>query len=267
MSISKRFALSLIIVTTLALQGCLDSSGPDSGDPENGDPPAVPYVHNQNPGLSANDFLADSNFTELVVEVDYMEGYPPDNEALDSLASFLEQRLHKTSVTILDPTVVPSGNQDSYSADAIRDLEEEHRNEFTETTADTRLTAYMLIVDGHYTQNNVMGIAYYNTSSAFFGAAYDEASGGFGQTSRFLMEAVSYRHEFGHLLGLVNISDSGTEMQQDHQDEEHGHHCDDDQCLMYYAMESTDLFGQLAGEQIPPLDPNCLDDLRGNGGR
>lgn len=267
MAAYKRLLISIAVVATLAVQGCLDSSGPAPSDPDNDDPASEPFTHNQNPGMAASDFLADSNFTELVVEVDYMEGYAPNTEALESLESFLNQRLNKATVTILDPTVVPSGNQDSYSADDIRNLEGEYRDEITETTEDTQLSAYMLIVDGTFTQNSVMGIAYYNTSSAFFGAAYDEASGGLGQTSRFLIEAVSYRHEFGHLFGLVNLLGSGTEMQQDHQDEENGHHCDNDQCLMYYAMETTDLFGQFTGDEIPPLDQNCLDDLQANGGR
>lgn len=251
-----------IIFSGLFLQSCLDSTSP--GDNE---PPPQPYSHTLNPGIAANDFLADSNFTELVVEIDYMEGYAPNDEALDSLKAFLEQRLNKTSVTLLDPTVIEPGGQDSYSANEIRSLEGQHRDEFTQNTDSDRLTAYMIIVDGKFNQNNVLGIAYYNTSNAFFGAAYEEASGGVGQTSRFKIEATSFRHEFGHLFGLVNIEGSGTEMQHDHQDEENGHHCDNDSCLMYYAMETTDLFGQFVGEDIPSLDDNCILDLRANGGR
>lgn len=252
--------LSLILLA-FTVYGCLDSSGP------NGDPSPQPYPHQLNPGVSANHFLSDSTFTELVVEVDYMEGYAPNTEALDSLEAFLEQRLNKTSVTILDPTVIPAENQNSYSANQIRELEEQHRDEFTETTTSNRLAAYMLIVDGQYNEENVLGIAYYNTSSAFFGAAYEESSGAIGQVSRYLIEATSFRHEFGHLLGLVNIEGSGTNMQQDHQDEEHGNHCDNEECLMYYAVETTDLFGQFVGEEIPPLDANCIADLQGNGGK
>lgn len=252
----------ILILTAMVFQSCMDSTG--SGDSDDADI-ARPYSHLRNPGASANDFLADSNFTELVIEVDYMEGYAPNAKALDSLKAFLEQRLNKTSVTILEPTVIPPGNQDSYSAAEIRAFEDEHRDEFTKSTQDNQLTAYMVIVDGYFNQNNVLGIAYYNTSNAFFGAAYDEASGGIGQASRFLIEATSFRHEFGHLFGLVNIEGSGTEMQRNHQ--ANGHHCDNDQCLMYYAMETTDLFGQFVGEEIPSLDQNCIDDLQANGGR
>lgn len=255
----------ILFLLGLGLQSCMDSTGPE--EPEETEQQPEPYSHIDQPGFSANDFLADSNFTELVIEIDYMEGYAPNEEALDSLEAFLKRRLHKTSITILEPTVIPPGGQNAYSGSEIRDLEEQHRDEFTETVEDDQLAAYMIIVDGEYTQQNVLGIAYYNTSNAFFGAAYDQASGGVGQASRFKIEATSFRHEFGHLFGLVNIDGSGTEMQNDHQDEENGHHCDNDQCLMYYAMESTDLFGEFIGEEIPSLDQNCLLDLQDNGGK
>lgn len=257
---------SLILFTAvifgLLLQSC---DGPTSTTED--DDSTQPYSQTENPGLAANDFLDDANFSELVIEIDYMEGFAPNQEALDSLEAFLEQRLHKSSITILEPTEIPSGGQDAYSATDIRNLEEEHRSEFTETTGSDQLTAYMIIVDGYFDQSNVLGIAYYNTSNAFFGPAYEDASGSIGQPSRYLIEAVSFRHEFGHSFGLVNIPGSGTDMQHEHQDEENGHHCDNDECLMYYAMETTDLFGQFVGEEIPPLDNNCILDLQTNGGR
>jgi predicted Zn-dependent protease len=199
------------------------------------------------------------------VEIDYMPGYEPNAEALDSLKAFFEQRLHKNSITIKEPTQIESRNQASYSANDVRNIESEERSTFSE--GDT-LAAYFMIVDGDYSQRDLMGIAYYNTSNAFFGPAYDEASSGPGSISRYRVEAISFRHEFGHLFGLVDIPNSGTEMQEPHRDQEHGNHCDNDQCLMYYATQTTDLIGNTVGDQeITPLDANCIADLRANGGR
>lgn len=248
-----------VILAAFVLQSCLDSSGPDTGEIE------PPYSHTGQPGHAANDFLSDSTFTNLIVEVDYMPGYAPNERALDSLKAFFQQRLHKSSITIKEPTEIPPGGQDQYSANDIRELESEQRSTFTQ--GDT-LAAYFVIVDGTYEERNLLGIAYYNTSNAFFGPAYDEASSGTGSPSRFQVEATSFRHEFGHLFGLVDIPGSGTEMQEPHQDEEHGNHCDNDQCVMYYAMETTDLIGNtLGGEEIPPLDANCIADLQANDGK
>lgn len=248
-----------IVALALLLQSCFDSTGP-----QNQSPNEEIYSHAQRPGTSANDFLADSNFTNLIVEVDYMPGYAPNEEALDSLKGFLEQRLNKSSITIKKPTSIPSGEQDRYSAQEIRDIEEERRSTFTQ--GDT-LAAYMMIVDAKYEEQNLLGIAYYNTSNAFFGPAYEEASSGVGSPSRYLTEATSFRHEFGHLFGLVANPYSGTEMQQDHNDPNHPEHCNNDQCLMYYALETTDIIGNTLGEEIPPLDANCIADVQANGGK
>lgn len=247
----------LVAVTTLFGISCSNNST-NSGDQNQ-------YSHIENPGASANDFLSGESYNSLEVEIDYMQGFEPSSEALNSLEAFLEQRLNKQSITINTPTQIPAVGQASYTADEIRDLEEEHRDKYTEAN---KLRAYMIIVDGEYEEGNVIGIAYFNTSSAFFGATYDEVSGGgLGEPSRELTESVSFRHEFGHLFGLVNIPGSGTEMQTNHQDTENGRHCDNDICLMYYAMENAGVFGQFMGEQIPELDANCVADLQANGGK
>lgn len=224
-----------------------------------------PYSHVARPGSAANDFLADSNFTGLVVEVDYMPGYPPNERALDSLKAFFEQRLHKGSVTIKEPEMIDSRGEEKYSTDEIRQIEKEERSTFTEGGT---LAAYMVIVDAKYEERDLLGIAYYNTSNGFFGPSYEEASSGIGPPSRYQIEAISFRHEFGHLFGLVNVPNSGTEMQTPHQDTQHGSHCDNDQCLMYYATERTNLIAsQISGDEITPLDATCKADLQANGGK
>lgn len=236
-----------------------------SGPPADGVDEAFSYSHTQQAGTAANDFLSGAEFTHLLIEVDYMPGYEPNIEALDSLKAFMEQRLHKSSVTIQDPTVVDSRGQERYSAQEISQIEQEERNTFT--TKDT-LAAYMIIVDGKYEEQDLLGIAYFNTSNAFFGPSYEEASSGIGPPSRYQIEALSFRHEFGHTFGLVNIPNSGTEMQNPHQDTEHGHHCDNENCLMYYATERTNLVvDTFSGDEIPRLDDNCRADLEANGGK
>lgn len=71
-------------------------------------------------------------------------------------------------------------------------------------------------------------------------------------------------HEFGHLFGLVNI---GTDMVENHEDTEHSKHCDKNNCLMYYASETTEIASFLIGNDIPELDENCKNDLIANGGK
>lgn len=258
-----RKVIYLIILCAIAIGTvcCSDYSAPTAS---NGDE-STSYSHTEQAGTAANDFLSQAKFSHLIVEVDYMPGYAPNSQALDSLKAFMGQRLNKTSITIQPATVIESRGQQRYSASEIRQIEEEERSTFS--SGDT-LAAYMVIVDGKYEEQDLLGIAYYNTSNAFFGPSYEEASSSIGPPSRYQIEAISFRHEFGHTFGLVNIPNSGTEMQTAHQDVENGHHCNNENCLMYYATQRTNLVvGTLSNDEITPLDANCLADLAANGGR
>ena len=68
----------------------------------------------------------------------------------------------------------------------------------------------------------------------------------------------------GHILGLVDI---GSPMQTNHKDAAHGNHCNNTNCLMYYASETTDVLGFLITGNVPVLDANCRADLTANGGK
>jgi len=118
--------------------------------------------------------------------------------------------------------------------------------------------------NGVYTDNHVLGVAYKNTSAALFGKKLHDNSGGIGQPGRTKLVATVAEHEMGHLLGLVNL---GSPMQTGHQDTAHGSHCSNSNCLMYYASETSDIFGFLITGSIPAFDANCRADLRANGGQ
>jgi hypothetical protein len=235
-----------------------DPNGANGGGNGNGD---FSFNHEQNPGTSAHEFLRDDDFQDLVVQIQYMEGNAPTSQAVDNLLQFLEERLHKNNIIITEPVEIPAGGQSSYTASEVRDLEREHRTEFSE---EGRLAAYFIILDGEFQQSNVLGIAHFNTSMALFGETIRRASGGVGQPSRATVETIVMQHEVGHIIGLVN---NGVEMQSDHQDEENGKHCDVEECLMYFAVRTTDFFANLFGGTVPELDEHCIADLQAAGGR
>jgi len=258
----------LLSAAVLLLAGCSGgTTGPgDGGDDGGNDGPA--YSHTENPGSSARDFLSDGEFTSLTVEIDHVEGLEPSQEALDSLRVFLERRLNKPGgVTLsLDDAIAPPGGS-PYSAAEIRDLEASHRDVFTDGS---ELAAYYLFLDGRFEQQNVLGVAYYNTSMAIFEQVIRDNSGGVGEPRTPVIEATSVRHELGHVLGLVA---NGTPMvgeeggPGDHHDEAHGAHCTEQGTLMYYQVETTDFIENLDGGQVPPLDSLGVEDLRANGGK
>lgn len=268
MHTSKRFLYAVAVLGfALLLYGCSDTSTPtgpeDPPDGSDDDGPTVQFDSEAAPGDSARSFLDDRRFTVLSLEVDYMEGYEPTSEALDSLKTALNAHLSKSSIHIPTPTQIPAAGQGPYSTDQVRGLEEEHRNRYTRAESDT-LWAYFLVVDGKYSSENVVGIAYYNTSMAFFGKTIEEITGGVTQPSRKTVEATVFRHEFGHNLGLVN---NGTPMKQDHQDDAHGNHCTNEQCVMYYAIETTDYFANVFDGTIPVFEQFCTEDMAAQDGQ
>src|SRR5207237_5065751 len=103
---------------------------------------------------------------------------------------------------------------------------------------------------------------YRNTSIALFGKTIHDNSGAVGQSSRTKLEATVLEHEIGHLLGLTDV---GSPMQTPHKDATHGNHCDNSNCLMYYAAETTDVLGFLITGNIPSPDAHCIADMHANG--
>lgn len=257
--------LLLSPLLVLSLSAC----GDGSTGLEDGDDDQIPFSHTGTPGSSAHDLLSDEAFSALTVEIDHVEGLEPSQEAVDSLRTFLEQRLNKPGgITIEIDDAIPSPGQDEYTADDIRGLEGDHRDTFTDGG---RIAVYYLFMDGRFEQQNVLGIAYYNTSMAIFEQVIRDNSGGLGQPRTPVVEATSIRHEMGHILGLV---DNGSPMQgeeggpDDHHDEAHGPHCTVEGSLMYFQVETTDFIANLVGGgEVPELEPLGIQDLRANGGK
>lgn len=243
--------------------GCTDDpTAPGTGgDPtDHGD--GSSYRHDRAPGASAADFLSGQSFQHLVVQVQHVEGFRPEEEALAHLETFLNARLNKPAgIEIRIDEPLPIAPRAEYADSTVRALEARHRTLYT--SGDT-LVAYLLFLDGAYEQENVLGIAYNNTSAAIFAEKIAENTGGVGQPAEALVQGIVANHEIGHLLGLVN---NGSDMTAPHQDVGNGHHCTDESCLMFYAVRTTDFLQNLLGGDAPTLDQGCLDDLRANGGK
>lgn len=230
-----------------------------SGDYANN--PGVPdYLHNRAVGASANEILSSGKYTSVVVEVQYMSGFPPDAAALDHLRSMLTSLINKPGGISIVTNEIPASGSGVLTLDEVINIEKKHRTQFT---SGNKLALYILYTSTNYSDPNVLGIAYRNTSTALFGKKITDNSGGLGQASRTKLVATVAEHEMGHLLGLVDL---GSSMQTGHKDNANGNHCNNNNCLMYYASETSDILGFLITGNIPSLDNNCRADLHANGG-
>jgi len=249
---------TLIIVFLLSLSvfiGCRK-------DNKKGD---LPSINNQEVGASANDLLAVDKYNALVIEISYMPGFEPSSVSLNNLRSFLNGIINKPAGINITTKSIASGNQSSYSTAELRAIETSNRKIFT--TGKT-IAVHILIVDGgspgDTEAGSVLGVAYRNTSIALYGKNITDNTGGIGAPTKATLESTILDHEFGHILGLVNI---GSNAQSNHEDGAHPAHCIVENCLMYYAVETSASLGNLLGGNIPSLDAQCKADLTANGGK
>ena len=231
---------------------------------ENGITTQLPSINSDNNkvvGASAKDLLAATIYTSVKIEIQYMPGYAPDATAINNLTSFFKNLINKPSGIIVLQTPIAASGKATLSVNDIATIEKNNRTVFSSAS---QLGVYFLYTDGAYSEGNVLGLAYRNTSMCIIGKTIHDNSGAVGQVSRTKLETTVLQHEMGHILGLVDL---GSTMQTNHKDAAHGNHCSNTDCIMYYASETTDALGFLLTGAIPSLDVNCSADLRANGGR
>lgn len=250
---TKYFLIICLIFSTI---GCRKTISPYSNNPNDPD-----YFYNRPVGASANELLSDSEFKSLKIEIQFMTGFEPNPSSISHLQNFLSAHLNKpTGINIITREI--SGAVSSVlSIDQVLGVERANRTVFT---IGDQIGVYLLITNGNYTDNNVLGAAYRNSSMVLFGKNIKDNSGNIGQPARTKLESTVIEHEIGHLLGMVDL---GSPMQTNHKDLSHGNHCNNNNCLMYYSSDTREILGFLLSGNIPNFDANCLGDLRANGGK
>ena len=210
-------------------------------------------------GTSAHNLLVNSPYSLLQIEINYMPGYAPDTATINNLTVFLKGLINKSvGIQVVTHQIAASQKMVLTLSDIVA-IEKKNRTIFSGNDV---IAVHILIADADFSDGNVLGKSYWNTSTCLFGKTIEKNSGGFGQVSKIKLYTTIAEHEFGHLLGLVN---QGSPMQQAHQDITNGAHCNNKNCLMFYNIETT--APTLFLNTIPVLDANCLADLKANGGR
>ena len=198
------------------------------------------------------EILRGNEYSRLHIEINYVTGNAPDSDALNLLKQRIKEVTDKSTVTVSQSSFGSTDN--SYTLEEIVDLEASERTEFK---GGNTFVVHILYLNGEYSDNNqALGIAYSGTSFVMFKEKIEEAS--FLLISSKDIEKAVIVHEFGHLLGLVN---KGYQSPHDHEDPNHPHHSNNEESVMYWAIESQDIGNQLDGEPPNNFDEYDLDDL------
>ena len=230
------------------------------------DPNANENLENKQPlGTSANQLLSSDEFTSLRVEIAYPDGFRPTQTTIDLIDEFLEERLNKPDgVTIVENLIEDPSQTPPYDINEIVAIEDEFRTVFNNGD---EIGVWMFFSGEESASNGggsvVLGTAYRNTSVVIYERTFIElANNSQVPINRSLIETSTLRHEFGHILGLVNI---GTPLTSNHEDENNPAHCNVVGCLMFFETVSN-VFNNSDFSSIPDFDPLCIADLQANGG-
>ena len=223
-------------------------------------------INRQAVGSSANDLLSSTSFKSLIIELVYVEGFEPTATTVSNFVSFLQNRLNKPNGIIVEKRAIAPPGKEVYTIQDIVDIEMEQRQNYN---TNNQIAVWALFADGKSSQDSnnhlVLGTAYWNTSFVIYQETIQDLSNSPFEPSRSLVETTVINHEFGHILGLTNL---GSSMQDDHEDEAHPKHCHVESCLMYWSTESSAGMDNLIGlSSAPQLDEQCIADLRANGGK
>ncbi len=256
---------SILILGLILLAACSKSS--DSPDP------IVNPANLLATGASANDILSNNTFTKLLIEIAYVRGFQPSAEAMDNFQTFLLQRTFKQDIEI-QYLELPSPNEDDLTLQEVADLESENRTAYNDGTT---LAIYIYFADAPSetddpTEDTVtLGAVYRNTSMVIHETTVRDIAAKSGQITIADVETATLNHEFGHLLGLVNL---GSPPVNDHEDINAERHCDINGCLMRAELQFGGGLMGLMNKRIstgkaavPGLDSECILDLQANGGR
>jgi hypothetical protein len=219
-------------------------------------------------GISAEDLLSSNNYSKLTVELVYFGLYRPTDLTISNFRNFLSERLNKPGGITIKETSVPEVEGSPFTSAELVAIEDENRTEYT--SGDT-IAVYVFFANGvsaNDTSTRVtLGTAYRNTSMVIYEKTLQTLAASNPSVALSTLETTTLHHEFGHILGLVNLLDD--DIHTNHEDTGHPKHCKVEDCLMYFESNTrSKILERFSGRaNIAELDPLCIENLQAKGGK
>jgi hypothetical protein len=191
-----------------------------------------------------------------MVEIDSAGSAAPDKVTHDYLIQLVKQTTVKGVTETGSHTFAGKGNGGCWKPQEIVDMT---KREAKTHTAGTTAAVRFFFLDGTVCQGSgVLGMAYLAGSVAIFTGQVNSLATPTVPADTF-MKAVT-THEFGHILGLVNLSYKSA---TNHEDAQHPHHSSNKASVMYWAIDQSNLIQQFLSGPPTTYDSDDQADLQG----
>lgn len=246
----QTFLVLILLLLSPMLSGCFGSNPILGGATQRGTPGGLTLA-----------CLDGSQYTSMVVEVDYHPGYVPESSSTDLLKQRLESVCDKPNGIQIQLTESQLAGDGTWSAQDVRDTGWDLKSHDPQ---DGKVLYWQILFpSGSYDDDSVLGVAVDASTIAIFGDSVDDAAGFFGiRPSSEEVENSVVIHEIGHLLGLVNLVYTSP---ADHEDAENKGHSNNEESVMYWAVESRTVGSFISGDLPTEFDQDDLNDLSGLG--
>ena len=256
--VKPRVLVHIVLVCLLFAAACrtaevLPPAGPPpgQGNADGADGKPGPSIDALGPvGSAARQILLPEPFTEIVIEIAFVEGREPNPDTIAHLEREIERASQKAvSIDVHEIR----GGKGSYTSSDIRGLSESSGTE----SAPPRASIFLAFLDGGFAENDqALGVAVAATVAAVFPDRI-------GSLSTLLqpggVERAVAVHEVGHILALVNL---GYEGASDREDPEHPNHSSNKASVMYWAVETLAVADVFRGGPPDRFDEADIADLR-----
>lgn len=228
-----------------------------------------------NDAAGPRDYVSSAKYGKWAIELDTVPGKAAPAASLALLEQRLEEVVSKPGGVRIEPggSLAPRGG--TWSQKDLLDTSARERD--LHTGGDTA-TIHLLIVDGNYEDNNVLGVTFLQRAR----------NGNVVSSGPVVLFADVIRrtacpppldlcivpeqsiwsavlvHEFGHAMGLVNV---GAPMQRDHEDDAHPGHSTNDNSVMYFEVETVNVVNAFQGGPPTTFDADDKADLCALGGQ
>ncbi len=194
-------------------------------------PPAAENLDDKPLGSLNHAYLQAAPFPKIIIEIDYIQDHEPSSSTKNDIKEFFETVTKKPVTFSGGNIIVPT--KDTYTVSDVWALERANRRHYTSGDA---AVVYFTFLNGEFENGGALGVAYKASSVALFVEKINDATTALILYSQ-IEEAVTM-HELGHLLGLVNIN---YKSEKDHEDASHPGHSNNENSVMFWAVEDISL--------------------------